>query len=137
MSRELTGRDHSEWYTIVVHPLLADHLRAYQFEERDVIEVMLFGDEDLYINASQHNLRNHVASNYRNASNRREYIDYRITVGICNADGVFYRDRNANRTPHIDLNDPTDRGNNTGPKGNICNTSRRNKSIATDTLFVL
>ena len=77
--------------------MLADHLRAYQFEERDVIEGMLFGDEDLYINASQHNLRNHVVSKcYGNASNRREYIDYRITGSICNADGVFYRDRNAN-----------------------------------------
>ena len=137
LPRELTGRDCSE-YTIVIHPLLADHLRAYQFEERDVIEGMLFGDKDLYINASQHNLRNHVTSKcYRNASNRREYIDYRITARICNANGVFFRNRNANRTPHIDLNDPTDRGNNTGPKGNICNASRRNKNIATDTLFVL
>ena len=130
LPREITGRDHSE-YTIVIHPLLADHLRAYQFEERDVIEGMLFGDEDLYINASQHNLRNHVANKrYRKASNRREYTDYRVTLGICNTDGVFCRDRNANRTPHIGLN-------NTGPKGNICNVNRRNESIATDTVFVL
>ena len=137
LSRELTGRGHSE-YTIIVHPLLADHLRAYQFEERDVIEGMLFGDEDLYINASQHNLRNHVASKcFGNTSNRREYIDYRITANICNADGVFYRDRNANRTPHVDPNDPMDKRNSTEPKGNICNAIRRNENIATDTMLVL
>ena len=103
-----------------------------------MIEGMLFGDEDLYINASQHNLRNHVTSKgCRNASNQREYVDYRITARICNANGVFFRDRNANRTPHIDSNDLTDKGNNTGPKGNICNVSRRNENIATDTVFVL
>ena len=43
---KLTGRDHSE-YTIIIHPLLTDHLRVYQFQERDVIEGMLFGSEDL------------------------------------------------------------------------------------------
>ena len=96
-----------------------------------MIEGMLFGDEDLYINASQHNLRNHVANiRYTKASNRREYTDYRVTLHICTTDGVFCRDRNANCTPHIDLN-------NTGPKGNMCNVNRRNESIATDTAFVL
>ena len=103
-----------------------------------MIKGMLFGDEDLYINASQHNLRNHrVSKCYGNVSNRREYTDYRITEGICTADGVFHQDRNANRTPHIDLNDPTDRGSNPGTKGNIFNANRRNEDIATDTILIL
>ena len=61
----------AEVHTIILHPLLADHLRAYQFEERDVIEGMFFGNEDLYINTSQHNLRNHMVSKcYGNVSSQ-------------------------------------------------------------------
>lgn len=124
LSMKLTGRDHSK-YTIIIHSLLADHLRAYQFEERDVIKGILFGNEDLYINASQHNLRNHTVSKcYGNVSNQHKYIDYRVTEGICTANGVFYRNRNATRALHLDL---MDRG--SIPKEDACNVNRRNEDI--------